>query len=93
VAPWTDDMLMPLSSILALDRRQRFRQPSPMADPAAKLDEALEDPPGEDLSPAEWNAAWAEEIARRIGEVERGEVELLDGDEVMAEIRKKYGWD
>ena len=61
-----------------------------MGEPARKIDREEE---GEDISPAEWEAAWDAELARRIGEVERGEVELLDGDQVMANIRKKYGWD
>jgi Putative addiction module component len=31
--------------------------------------------------------AWAEEIERRVREVDSGEVELIPGDEVMAEMR------
>jgi putative addiction module component (TIGR02574 family) len=33
--------------------------------------------------------AWQEEIQRRLQQVERGEVELMDSDTVMAELRKK----
>lgn len=34
--------------------------------------------------------AWQEEIRRRLQQVERGEVELIDSDTVMAELRKKH---
>ena len=34
--------------------------------------------------------AWQEEIQRRLQQVERGEVELIDSDTVMAELRKKH---
>jgi len=33
---------------------------------------------------------WAEEAERRVGEIERGEVELIPGEEVFAKIRRKY---
>ena len=36
---------------------------------------------------AEVDAAWAQEIQRRIAEVESGAVELVDADEVMARLR------
>ena len=36
----------------------------------------------------DWKEAWREEIERRLEEIDRGEVELLDGDEVMARLRK-----
>lgn len=39
----------------------------------------------------EVQAAWDAEILRRIRQVDSGEVELLDGPTVMAELRKKYG--
>lgn len=57
-----------------------------MADPARKL------PPVDDDAPLEgeaWEDAWDEEIARRIGEVERGEVELIPWEDVRAEIDAK----
>lgn len=34
--------------------------------------------------------AWAEEVDRRIAEDERGEVEMIPGEEVIAELRRKY---
>ena len=33
---------------------------------------------------------WAEEAERRVSEVDRGEVELVPGEEVFAKIRRKY---
>ncbi|MDZ7661073.1 addiction module protein [Thiohalophilus sp.] len=41
----------------------------------------------ERLSREEWNAAWVEEANRRLEEIERGEVELLSHEEVMASLR------
>jgi len=34
--------------------------------------------------------AWQEEIQKRLEQIERGEVELIDSDTVMAELRKKH---
>jgi putative addiction module component (TIGR02574 family) len=33
---------------------------------------------------------WAEEAERRVSQIERGDVELIPGDEVFAKIRGKY---
>ena len=33
--------------------------------------------------------AWQIEIQRRVGEIDRGEVELIPGDEVLAEVRRQ----
>lgn len=38
-------------------------------------------------SPSEWKRAWDDELARRLAQVEADEVELVDGDEVLAELR------
>jgi len=35
--------------------------------------------------------AWAKEVDRRIAEDERGEVEMIPGEKVIAELRRKYG--
>lgn len=35
--------------------------------------------------------AWRVEIERRVGEIERGEVELIPGDEVFARLRRRLG--
>ena len=39
----------------------------------------------------EVEAAWDREINRRLEEVRSGKVQLLDGEEVMREMREKYG--
>lgn len=38
----------------------------------------------------EVSQAWREEIQRRCEQIDRGEVELIDSDTVMAELRKKH---
>jgi len=38
----------------------------------------------------EVSQAWREEIQRRCEQIDRGEVELIDSDRVMAELRKKH---
>jgi putative addiction module component (TIGR02574 family) len=47
----------------------------------ASLDEALD---------RDVEKAWQEEVQRRLGQIERGEVKLIDSDTVMAELRKKH---
>lgn len=44
-----------------------------------------------DEDPAQVEAAWAEEIKQRIEEIRTGAVELIPADEVMAELRARYG--
>jgi len=41
--------------------------------------------------PAEVERLWAEEIKLRVGEIDRGEAETFDGEEVMAELRARVG--
>jgi len=77
----------------------------PLVTDAAKklLEEALKLPPDErallgaeildsvhDEPPEEVEAAWRDEIKRRIAEIESGQVELLDGEAVLRELRAKY---
>ena len=38
----------------------------------------------------EVSQAWQEEIQRRCEQIDRGEVELIDSETVMAELRKKH---
>ena len=56
------------------------------ADLALALIESLDGPPED---PAAVEEAWRVEIERRVGEVERGEVETIPGDEVFAEVRRR----
>ncbi|MEK8051342.1 addiction module protein [Ideonella sp. DXS22W] len=37
------------------------------------------------------DAAWDEELRRRIDEVERGTVELIPGDQALAQVRRAIG--
>jgi putative addiction module component (TIGR02574 family) len=45
----------------------------------------------EDEDPAEVEAAWADEIKQRIEEIRNGTVETIPADEVMAELRARFG--
>lgn len=54
---------------------------------AALLWRSLEPDDGDELTGKEWEAAWGAEIDRRLREVTEGTVELVDGDQVDAEIR------
>ena len=59
---------------------------SQRAELALALLESLDGPDDPDV-----DQAWADEIERRVGEIERGEVELIPGDEVFAKLRRKLG--
>lgn len=37
--------------------------------------------------PEEWNSAWNDELSNRIAQIERGDVALACGAEIMAELR------
>lgn len=54
---------------------------------AALLLRSLEPDDGDEPTGEEWEALWAAEIDRRLREVAEGKVELVDGDQVDAEIR------
>jgi putative addiction module component (TIGR02574 family) len=51
------------------------------------LIESLEDPADDE----EFDKLWGPEIERRLGQIDRGEVRLIPGDEVFAELRAKLG--
>lgn len=53
----------------------------------ALLLRSLEPDDGDELIGTEWEATWAAEIDRRMREVTEGSVELIDGDQVAAEVR------
>jgi hypothetical protein len=38
--------------------------------------------------PSEWKRAWHDELARRIAQIEEESVQLVDGDDVLAELRR-----
>ena len=39
---------------------------------------------------ADIDRLWAEEAERRVSQIDRGDAELISGDEVFAKIRRKY---
>lgn len=39
---------------------------------------------GDDLDESEWNAEWNDELARRMSQIERGEVRLLSEEELFS---------
>lgn len=45
----------------------------------------------EDEDPTEVEAAWAEEIERRVEEIRNGTVQTIPADVVMAELRARFG--
>jgi hypothetical protein len=55
---------------------------------AARLLSSLESDDGDQLSDEEWDGAWAAELDKRVREVREGTVELVDGDEVLAELHE-----
>jgi putative addiction module component (TIGR02574 family) len=55
-----------------------------------ELAEALFDSVDEE-DPAALEAAWAEEIKQRIEEIQNGTVETIPAEEVMAEMRARFG--
>lgn len=52
---------------------------------------ADQDEEDEDDDPAEVEAAWAEEIGRRVEEIRSGTVETIPADVVFAEMRARFG--
>jgi putative addiction module component (TIGR02574 family) len=56
------------------------------AELALSLIESLDGP-----ADPEVEEAWRAEIERRIGQIDRGEVELIPGDEVFARLRRRLG--
>jgi putative addiction module component (TIGR02574 family) len=52
---------------------------------AGQLLESLDDP-----EQTEIDAAWSEEIERRIRDVDEGKVKLIPGEEVLAELRSRF---
>lgn len=54
---------------------------------AALLLHSLEPDDRDEVAGKEWEEIWAVEIDRRLREVDEGRVELIDGDQVDAEVR------
>jgi hypothetical protein len=63
-----------------------FRQT--LAEMPAKLCHAVVELLRQRLSPEELRHAWGRELERRVAEMDRGEVETLDAEESIAELRR-----
>ncbi|QDU18332.1 addiction module protein [Urbifossiella limnaea] len=61
------------------------------ADIAEAGDARFGDPNDENLTREEWEAAWAEEINRRVADIDAGRTKLIPAEEVMARLKAKYG--
>jgi putative addiction module component (TIGR02574 family) len=46
------------------------------------------DPADQELSSEDWDSAWSAELHKRVSEIREGTVELIDGDEVLAELHE-----
>jgi putative addiction module component (TIGR02574 family) len=53
--------------------------------------ESLADEEDDDEDPADVEAAWEEEIGRRVEEIRNGTVQTIPADVVMAELRARFG--
>ena len=69
-----------LTQALQLPQEERWKLVS-------QLLRSLEPDDGDEVTDAEWEAAWADEIDRRMRDVQEGRIELIDGDQADAEIR------
>jgi putative addiction module component (TIGR02574 family) len=54
---------------------------------ASRLLRSLEPVNREVASTQEWEAQWSAELDRRVREIRDGSVELVDGNDVLAELR------
>jgi hypothetical protein len=55
---------------------------------ATRLLRSLEPDDGDEPGDQEWEAAWSAEIDHRVREIRDGSVVLVDGDDVLAELRE-----
>jgi hypothetical protein len=55
---------------------------------ATRLLRSLEPDDGDEPDAQEWEAAWSADLDRRIREIRDGSVELVEGDDVLAELRE-----
>ena len=74
------------NSLAELKRQAAQLDDAERAELALVLIESLDD--GVDPGSEE---AWQIEIERRVAEIDRGEVQLVPGDEVFARLRRKLG--
>jgi hypothetical protein len=80
--------MVPYDSFVARTLKQvladaRKLSPEDQAVARAELDDPQDDPRSVEQ-------AWREEVVRRVEEVERGEVELLDADQALTKLKKRF---
>jgi putative addiction module component (TIGR02574 family) len=76
-----------MSDMLAeLKRKASQLSDAERAELALSLLESLDGPADPDVE-----EAWRLEIERRIGQIDRGEVQVIPGDEVFARLRRRLG--
>jgi len=74
-----------MSTVLTeLKKRASQLSETERAELALSLIESLDGPADPNVK-----EAWRVEVERRIGEIERGEVQLIPGDEVFARLRRR----
>lgn len=74
------------SKLAELKKRAAQLSDAERAELALSLIESLDGPADPDVE-----EAWRSEIERRVGQIDRGEVKLADGDEVFARLRRRLG--
>ena len=74
------------SKLVELKQKAAQLSDAERAELALSLIESLDGPADPDVE-----EAWRLEIERRLGQVERGEVQLVSGDEVFARLRRRLG--
>ena len=75
----------PLTSVVEILRTVLELPPDARAMLAGHLLESLDD-----SEQTEIDAAWSEEIERRIRDIDEGRVKLIPGEEVLAELRSRF---
>lgn len=71
-----------IQEVLALPPEDRARVANALRDSL--------DPEEESLTEEEWEAAWGEELKRRLQEIDEGRAELIPAEEVFAALRARF---
>lgn len=82
--PTTTEYEQLLEKALTLTPEQRINLAHELLDSVEWEDEDEDDP-------AAVEAAWADEIKSRVDDIRAGTVETYDAEEVMAELRARFG--
>ena len=82
---YKNESSQPLTSFDEIWRAAMELPPDSRAMLAGHLLESLDQP-----EQMEVDAAWSEEIERRIRDVDEGRVKLIPGEEVLAELRSRF---